>query len=53
MALEARAFSAPGHRTVLRPYPDSARERALRWGLTVLTIVLLVGEVGGALGWLP
>jgi energy-coupling factor transport system permease protein len=53
MALEARAFSAPGHRTVLRPYPDSALQRALRWGLTLLTIVLLVAEVGGMLGWLP
>jgi energy-coupling factor transport system permease protein len=53
MALEARAFSAPGHRTVLRPYPDSVGQRALRWGLTLLTVVLLVGEVGGALGWLP
>ena len=33
MALEARAFAAPGKRTVLRAYPDSAAQRALRWGL--------------------
>ena len=36
MALEARAFAAPGKRTVLRAYPDSAAQRALRWGLVLL-----------------
>lgn len=53
MALEARAFSAAGRRTVLRPYPDSATQRALRWTLTLSTLALLVGEVSGRLGWLP
>ena len=42
MALEARAFSAPGRRTTLRPLPDRPAERALRWGL-FLAAVLLVG----------
>ena len=53
MALEARAFSAPGRRTVLRPYPDSGLQRVLRWSLVVLTIVLLAAEVAGALAAMP
>ena len=53
MALEARAFSARGQRTVLRPYPDGTAQRAVRWMLTLLTLVLLVGEVAGLLGWVP
>lgn len=53
MALEARAFAAPGKRTPLRPYPDSAAQRGLRWGLTLLTVALLVLAVGGWLWWLP
>jgi energy-coupling factor transport system permease protein len=53
MALEARAFAAPGRRTVLRPYPDSGAQRALRWALTLLTVVLLVAAVGGYMAWLP
>lgn len=53
MALEARAFTAPGRRTVLRAYPDSAAQRATRWLLTLATIVLVIAEVVGLLGWLP
>jgi energy-coupling factor transport system permease protein len=53
MALEARAFTAPGHRTVLRPYPDSAAQRGLRWAVFAGTIALLVLSVSGALGRLP
>jgi energy-coupling factor transport system permease protein len=53
MALEARAFTAPGRRTVLRPYPDSAMQRALRWALLGGTVVLLTLSVGGRLGFLP
>lgn len=52
MALEARAFSAAGRRTVLRPYPDDTAQRALRWTLSVATLALLVAEVAGWLGWL-
>jgi energy-coupling factor transport system permease protein len=53
MALEARAFSAPGHRTVLRAYPDSAAQRVVRWSLTLISIGLLAGELAGLLNWLP
>lgn len=53
MALEARGFTAPGRRTVLRPLPDSVAQRVLRWLLFVGTIVILVASVLGALGWLP
>lgn len=47
MALEARAFSAPGRRTVLRHLPDSARQRALRWGLAVVSVAAVVGSISG------
>ena len=47
MALEARAFSAPGRRTVLRHLPDSARQRALRWGLAGVSLVAIVGSISG------
>jgi energy-coupling factor transport system permease protein len=53
MALEARAFAAPGKRTVLRPYPDSAAQRVARWTLTVLAAVTVVAAPAGLLGWLP
>jgi energy-coupling factor transport system permease protein len=53
MALEARAFSAPGRRTTLRPYPDRGGQRAVRWGLTALTLLLLAGAVAGWLSWVP
>lgn len=49
MALEARAFSAPGRRTVLRTLPDSAAQRAVRW-LTGLGAVVAVA--GSLAGWL-
>jgi energy-coupling factor transport system permease protein len=50
MALEARAFSAPGKRTVLRVLPDSSGQRVLRWALLVGTVVAIVGSVSGRLG---
>lgn len=53
MALEARAFGAPGRRTVLRPQPDSAAQRVLRWGLALLAAALVVLAVTGYLAWLP
>lgn len=53
MALEARAFAAPGKRTLLRAYPDSTAQRLLRWGLVVLTIVSIAAAFSGALLWLP
>jgi energy-coupling factor transport system permease protein len=33
LALETRAFGAPGRRTLLRRLPDSAWQRAARWAL--------------------
>jgi energy-coupling factor transport system permease protein len=53
MALEARAFAAPGRRTPLRPYPDSTAQRALRWSLVLLTAILVTFAILGLLSWLP
>jgi energy-coupling factor transport system permease protein len=53
MALEARAFSAPGRRTTLRAFPDNRRQAGLRWGLAVATALLIVLSVAGALAFLP
>ncbi len=53
MALEARAFSAPGRRSVLRAYPDSAAQRSLRWGLALLAIALVVAALTGFVAALP
>lgn len=53
MALEARAFSAPGRRTVLRTFPDSPRQRAARWLLVALLAAVVVASVGGWLAFLP
>ncbi len=41
IALEARAFRAPGHKTIWRSPPDSVAERGLRRGLLLLTLALL------------
>jgi energy-coupling factor transport system permease protein len=49
MALEARAFSAPGRRTVLRRLPDSPAQRALRWALALVAVAAIVGSVAGLL----
>jgi energy-coupling factor transport system permease protein len=53
MALEARGFSAPGRRTVLRAFPDSAAQRSLRWVLFVGTLAVIVLSVTGRLAALP
>ncbi|MFI5262119.1 MAG: energy-coupling factor transporter transmembrane component T [Candidatus Limnocylindrales bacterium] len=53
MALEARAFSTPGRRTVLRILPDTAMQRAVRYGLAVLVVVVVVGRATGRLAILP
>jgi energy-coupling factor transport system permease protein len=42
MALEARAFTAPGRRTILRALPDSGRQRAARWLLFVGSVVAVI-----------
>jgi energy-coupling factor transport system permease protein len=48
MALEARAFTAPGRRTLLRKLPDSRRQRATRWALLVGSICLVGFSLAGA-----
>lgn len=53
MALEARAFAAPGQRTVLRRHSERAAERWLRWGLVGVTVALVALAVTGHLSWLP
>lgn len=49
MALEARGFTRPGHRTLLWHPSDSGRQRLVRW-LLVLAVPLLI--VARAVGWL-
>ena len=53
MALEARAFAAPGRRTILRPHPDSSGQRVFRWLLVGGTGAILLGVVSGALSRVP
>jgi len=49
MALEARAFSAPGRRTTIRQLPDGPGQRALRWGLIALVVLVIAATVTGHL----
>ena len=53
MALEARAFTAPGRRTVLRAFPDSSAQRLLRWTVVLGSVVLLAASIVGLLDALP
>lgn len=50
MALEARGFTRPGHRTLLWAPGDSGIEAALRWGLLLGLVALVVARIGGVLG---
>jgi energy-coupling factor transport system permease protein len=47
MALEARAFSATGRRTILRPLHDSGTERAIRWVSGAGAIAVVAASVAG------
>jgi energy-coupling factor transport system permease protein len=47
IALESRAFSMPGRRVTLRPFPDSGRQRAVRWGLAVAVVALVAASATG------
>jgi energy-coupling factor transport system permease protein len=49
MALEARAFSAPGRRTLLRVLPDSELQRLVRWTLGVASVAVIVLTIAGVL----
>lgn len=42
LALEARAFSASGRRTIIRELPDSAAQRIARWALGLGSVALVV-----------
>jgi len=49
MALEARAFSAPGRRTTLRQLPDSSSQRIIRWAAGLGAIVAVAASLAGFL----
>jgi energy-coupling factor transport system permease protein len=49
VALEARAFSAPARRTVLRPIPDPPIERVVRWTVGLGALALVVLSIAGVL----
>ena len=49
MALEARAFSAPGRRTTLRQLPDSTSQRIIRWAIGLGAIVAVAASLAGFL----
>ena len=49
LALEARAFGAPGRRTLLRRLPDSRAQRIARWALSVIAVIGLAGRIALAL----
>jgi energy-coupling factor transport system permease protein len=53
MALEARGFSAPHQRTVLRLLPDSSRQRLARWAIAAGAVVVLLLSIIGRLEFLP
>lgn len=50
LALEVRAFGAPGHRTLLRRPPDSSRQRAARWALAALAVLGLAARAFTVVG---
>ncbi len=50
MALEARGFTRPGRRTLLRSPHDTTSERVLRWTLASTIPLLLVARAAGLLG---
>src|SRR5262249_29624601 len=45
LALETRAFGAPGRRTLLRRLPDSQAQRVARWALAGLLVAGLAARV--------
>lgn len=49
MALEARAFSRPGRRTLLWWPDDSGRQRVARWGMVAALLALIAARVVGVL----
>ena len=53
MALEARGFTRPGHRTLLWAPPDTGPQRAARWLLVLGLVVLVVARAAGWLAVIP
>lgn len=49
MALEARAFSRPGRRTLLWWPDDSGRQRVARWAMVAALLALIAARVAGVL----
>lgn len=47
MTLEARAFTRPGHRSLLWSPPDSGGQRLLRYGLVLAFVALVVARGAG------
>jgi energy-coupling factor transport system permease protein len=47
MTLEARAFTAPGRRTLLRRLPDSGRQRLFRWAALLATAGATAASLAG------
>ena len=47
IALEARAFTAPGRRTLLRRLPDSGRQRLFRWVALTATAGVTAASLAG------
>jgi energy-coupling factor transport system permease protein len=50
MALEARAFTAPGRQTLLRVPRDGAADRVLRWAALLSLAGVVVLRIAGRLG---
>jgi len=50
MALEARAFTRPGRRSLLWHPPDSTPQRVARWAVVAAVVLLAVAR---AYGWTP
>jgi energy-coupling factor transport system permease protein len=48
LALEARAFSAPGARTVIRTLPDDSAQRLLRWVSVIGVAAVVAATFTGA-----
>jgi energy-coupling factor transporter transmembrane protein EcfT len=53
LALEVRAFAAPGRRTVLRRFPEGRWQRAARWALVGLLVGGVAARVALPLAGLP
>lgn len=51
LALEARAFTAPGRRTVIRELRDRPGERFARWIIATAAVAVITLSIAGRLSW--